>query len=560
MPGYKMRNPPLKHQTKLAKVRRSRPRRPCPDDVFGMLMEMGTGKSYSLLEDWNEAVNDGTAESLFILAPAGSYKNWYRDKNETQRAELVEHLDPRLYKRLRIAPWEKGAEARAQRNAALTAPPGTPRVCVMNVEALSKKGKAFAYAMEFLSRGKVTFAIDESTAIRDHTSKRTKNILELRDYAIKKGGCARRILTGLVSPKSPMNLFSQFFFLDWRILGHQSFVTFRARYAMTERVCYVPHGLLREKLRAAYMRRKFVRKGGKMIPATDEHRQYLANKVPEFDRSTLLERLEQEKVYVPQRTVIKEYRNLDELYELIKPYSYRVLKKDCLDLKPKQYTIREVPLTLEQIRMYDEIKRYATTQINDGHVVAGAIIQQIVRLHQISCGHVVDEEKVTHDVPSDRIPTALDVIREHEGKVIIWSCYKREIYKMRDALLEEYGEELGEDCVAMFHGDNKKTRDEDERRFLSNPNCRFMISTQSAGGKGNTWNVATMSVYLCNSYDLEHRMQSEDRNHRKGQKESVVYVDLVSRGTVDERIIEALRKKIDLAAIVNGDNYMEWLI
>ena len=87
-----------------------------------------------------------------------------------------------------------------------------------------------------------------------------------------------------------------------------------------------------------------------------------------------------------------------------------------------------------------------------------------------------------------------------------------------------------------------------------------MVSTQAAGGKGNTWTVADLTVYCSNSYDLEHRLQSEDRNHRKGQKKSVTYIDLICRGTVEERIIKALRQKIDLSTAITGENYREWLI
>lgn len=87
-----------------------------------------------------------------------------------------------------------------------------------------------------------------------------------------------------------------------------------------------------------------------------------------------------------------------------------------------------------------------------------------------------------------------------------------------------------------------------------------MVSTQSAGGVGNNWTVADLVIYAANSYDLELRVQSEDRAHRKGQKKSVTYVDLVARGTVEEKIIQALRKKIDLSTAITGENYREWLI
>ena len=87
-----------------------------------------------------------------------------------------------------------------------------------------------------------------------------------------------------------------------------------------------------------------------------------------------------------------------------------------------------------------------------------------------------------------------------------------------------------------------------------------MVSTQKAGGIGNTWVNASLVVYFANNHDLELRAQSEDRSHRDGLKHSVTYVDLVAEGTVDDKILETLRKKIDMSTLINGENYKEWLI
>ncbi len=184
------------------------------------------------------------------------------------------------------------------------------------------------------------------------------------------------------------------------------------------------------------------------------------------------------------------------------------------------------------------------------------LMDRLTKLHQIVCGHVRDESGVVRDVPSNRAQAVLDVLEEHAGKAIIWVTYDREIRKIADAISAEHGEE----SVAMFWGGNSKTRLEDERRFLSDPRCRFMCSTQGAGVLGNNWTVADLSIYAANSYDLEKRAQSEDRNHRKGQTKSVTYVDLICRGTIEEKIVKCLRNKLDLAALVTGENARKWLV
>jgi SNF2 family DNA or RNA helicase len=207
------------------------------------------------------------------------------------------------------------------------------------------------------------------------------------------------------------------------------------------------------------------------------------------------------------------------------------------------------------VRMYQEILKHACTELEGQHVVARNVIAQMLRLHQVALGHCADEEGKVFDIKSNRIDSLLEVLEDHSGAAIIWSSYRREVDKIVSRLKKKYGE----GSVAAYHGGNRGARDAEERRFLSG-DARFMVSTQAAGGRGNTWVNADLTVYCSNSYDLEHRLQSEDRNHRKGQKRSCTYIDLIARGTVEERIVRALRNKIDLATAITGENYREWLI
>ena len=86
-----------------------------------------------------------------------------------------------------------------------------------------------------------------------------------------------------------------------------------------------------------------------------------------------------------------------------------------------------------------------------------------------------------------------------------------------------------------------------------------MVSNPSTGGFGVEMTAATMMIYYSNSHNLEHRLQSEDRAHRSGQTKSVMYKDLRALNTIDEKIIECLRSKKNLAELVLGDNVKEWL-
>jgi len=88
---------------------------------------------------------------------------------------------------------------------------------------------------------------------------------------------------------------------------------------------------------------------------------------------------------------------------------------------------------------------------------------------------------------------------------------------------------------------------------------RFFVGQPKTGGYGITLTAANTVIYYSNSYDLEIRLQSEDRAHRIGQSNKVTYIDLVSPGTIDEKILGALRSKIDIAGQVLGEDVQDWL-
>lgn len=494
---YKSPNPPMAHQVEGLGKMYSKPRNPSNANVFAWLMEMGTGKTYLNLAEWQAMVEAKEMDTLVVVAPAGSYRNWYIDKSDDQQSELNAHLDPELRRRMVVAGWVSGGGAAVKRDLErLMRTRDRPRALFVNVEALSTDSGA-AEVIRAVAGPRTMMTVDESTTIKAHDANRSRRCHQLGQLM-----GARRIMTGLVTPKSPLDLFMQFSFLDWRILGHESYVNFESRYAVVVK------------------------------------QQFPGARWP--------------------TRVVKGYRNVDELHQLIKPYSFRKLKSECLDLQPKVYQPREVELTKEQKRVYGEIKEFATSQLSEtSYVTATAVITQLIRMHQVVCGHVVDDDtKQIVDVPSNRIKTILEVLDEHDGKAIIWCTYHHELRKIVAALEKKYWP----GAAAQFHGGNIKTRGEDEKKFLGDKRCLFMVATQAAGGRGNTWTVADLSIYAANSYDLEMRSQSEDRNHRRGQTKSVTYVDIVARGTVEERIIRALRQKIDLATLITGENYREWLI
>ena len=366
-------------------------------------------------------------------------------------------------------------------------------ILIMNVEALSTK-KGLDFAAKFMSCHKTMLAVDESTTIKNPTAKRTKSILQLGKQAEY-----RRILTGSPVTKSPLDLYTQCAFLDEFLLGFNSFYAFRNRYAhMVER--------------------NF---GGRRVQ------------------------------------LIASYQRLDELSDNIKKFSYRVLKEDCLDLPDKIYTKREVELTEEQSKAYATMKSAALALLKGKMATAPHVLTQMMRLHQITCGHLKNDDGTTTKLKNNRMKELLGLLEEVEGKVIIWANY---IYDIEN-IVENISEVYGNDFIVQYYGaigteDRataiKKFQDPDSK-------VRFFVGNPQTAGYGITLTAASNVVYYSNGYDLEKRLQSEDRAHRIGQKKSVTYVDLIAPKTVDEKIVKALRKKMSIANTIMDEDWREWI-
>ena len=316
--------------------------------------------------------------------------------------------------------------------------------------------------------------------------------------ALGKAASFRRILTGSPVTKSPMDLYAQCGFMDKALLGFESFYSFQGRYAIT----------------------RTQRMGGHSFQQ------------------------------------IVGYRNLDELSTKLEKFSYRVTKDEALDLPDKIYTVRHVSLTDDQIKHYMSLKNAAIALLDDGDLVsAPAVMTQLLRLQQVLCGHLMTDDGDLVEIKTRRIDALLETIEEMSGKVIIWSRFRYDIRNIEAALKKAYGS----DSTVTYYGD---TSDEDRQKAIQDfqfGDARFFVANPQTAGYGLTLTAATNVIYYANDFNLETRVQSEDRCHRIGQKNTVTYVDFVSKGTVDEHIVKTLRAKIDLSAKTLGEEARQWL-
>lgn len=508
-------------------------------DLFALLMAMRTGKTKVTLDDYGQLELNGQAHDFLLLAPAGVYRTW--------ETAVREHASDDLTNRLWRYTWESGNNTKAAKNlrAAFMQESNRPRMLLMNVEALSTVREAQMMALQFvMQRRKVYQAVDESVVIKNWDSNRTSFIVNKLSphYAYK------RILTGLPTPKDPLDLYGQFYYLNPSILGYHNWVAFRAHYAKVANICMLKTNDLQQRLRNAM--------GGQTqitLPGIGRVG------VEDLSREHLIKELQDRGVWFPTIPQIRGYQHEDELRDKIAPYVYRCRLEDCYDMPPSIYMRREVRMTVEQARIYNELKTFCTARLNEqDYVTATQVITQMLRLHQVLCGHVVDEQGQEHEVETNRPAELLAAIDELEDdqKVIVWCVYDKDIQRVVAALRQKYGE----NSVARFWGGNRKTREQEERQFQNDPAVRFMVATQSAGGRGRMWAVANTVIYYSNSDNLDHRSQSEERPKAMNKRIPIAYIDLVTPGTVDEKFISSLRRKINMATAITGDNYQEWLI
>jgi SNF2 family DNA or RNA helicase len=253
---------------------------------------------------------------------------------------------------------------------------------------------------------------------------------------------------------------------------------------------------------------------------------------------------------------VHKFQNLGELSDRLKGFSYRVLKEDCLDLPDKIYMKRHITLSKEQQKLYEEMRKTAIANLNGKVTSTVTVLTQLMRLQQITCGHFVADDGTVQTIKNHRLDELMNVLDETENKAIIWAYWQRDVQDIKNAIEKKYGPRSVVDYYGLTPQDNRQNN---IRRFQNDNECRFLIGTPSTGGYGITLTEANTVIYYSNGYDLEKRLQSEDRAHRIGQKKNVTYIDLIAEDTVDEKIVKSLRKKINIASEVLGEELRDWI-
>ena len=320
---YRFKTKPFKHQLQALEKSWSK-------QAWAWFMEMGTGKTKVCIDNIAMLYDRGKINRALVIAPNGIKRNW--------RNELSVHMPDHV--EYRVAVWSaspKKKEKDELEQLAVISDELTIRI--MNIEALSTP-RGVDFARSFIFSGSTFLVVDESTTIKNHAARRTKNIMKIANLAKY-----RRIMTGSPVTKSPLDLYSQIQFLGGWFLEQTNYYAFRARYAIVKSRSVGSHSF--------------------------QH--------------------------------VMGYQRLDELTAILREFSTRILKEDCLDLPDKLYTKRTVAMTPEQIKAYTEMKRSAITFFEENTMTAASVLTQMTRLHQITCGHVKTDDGEVRPLKNNRI-------------------------------------------------------------------------------------------------------------------------------------------------------------
>jgi SNF2 family DNA or RNA helicase len=475
----------------------------CEKEYFALLMEQGTGKTKVIIDTACHLYGLGRIEGVLVIAPNGVHRNWILNEIPTHHPEWAP------YKSAYWSASANKAELKTLENLHDKDFKGL-RWLTLNVEAFStEKGRKLAE--KWLNTYKTMLIIDESSRIKTPTAARTKSILKLGKLAPY-----RRIMTGTPVTQGPMDIFSQFLFLDDHILKTTSFFAFKAEYS---ELLPPGHGL---------MRHITARSGGRYTP----------------------------QVIAKDNLGKPIWKNLDKLQTLIAPYSYRKRKVECLDLPPKIYQRIYHEMEPNQVKAYKLLKDELRAVLEDGEIKVVTKLEAIMRLQQVVGGFTIDGKSFFEKPENNpRIKCLMDSLEDIHGGVIIWARFISEIKEIESTLKEKYGE----DQVVSYYGEISNANRVLAVDRFQKKEARFFVGQPHSGGIGLTLTAAKTVIYYSNDYSLETRLQSEDRAHRIGQDEPVTYIDVEAVETIDKAIVAALRNKQSVASLVTGDPKLRWI-
>jgi len=425
----------------------------------------------------------------------------------------------------------------------------------MNVESFSYE-TYLDMVVVFLKKYKTFVVVDEATCIKNPDAKRTVNIINGLSRCTMQGkrivkrvpySVKRSILTGTPETKGPYGLWSMFEFLEHNYFG-MNYYAFKAHYGMEKQVFFPGMNRPVQKALEPSDFRSIRKQSGEGFSV-------------ENIAGSMSLRIDDVQYIIDNPDVMTPYKNLSELKDKIAKKAFIVKKEDCLDLPPKIYERIIVEMSTEQKAIYKSMiaQAFAVYQKHELTAVNKVSIQ--TRLRQIAGGFfpatyeqmdglgltVKLDEVLTKPIGIPAKATAIlaDLEEVSLFPVIIATAFRAEAQYMYDACTKS-----GYKAV-MITGDVTKGSRADAVEAYKSGDADVLIATTQTIARGYNFQNGSIMYIYSSSYNTEDRLQLEDRMHRIGQKaESVVYKDVMTKGTLDETVLE----------VINGDRaFLEYM-
>jgi SNF2 family DNA or RNA helicase len=518
---YQYKTVPFEHQRRVFEATRD-------EKAYSLFWEMGTGKSKLTIDTAAYLFLTNKIDGLLVIAPNGVHANWLD--------EVPTHMPDAALARSRAFAYHSSKLAQKGHMKAYEymMKADFPILCMSYDAILTENGKKVA--KKFLTTRRTMMVLDESGRIKTPSAKRTRTIVAAGKLALY-----RRILDGTPIANGPFDVYAPMKFLDdefWKKFHLDSYVVFKNHYGIWKKFTNGSSG-------------------------------------QEFETCVA-------------------FRHLDELEGILKTKSSRVMKDDVLDLPPKLYSKLTFDMTPAQEKAYAGIRdEFVTfldtvqdqvaecnhcggkgflpmgddtveaceacggTGIARAMVSANLAIVRLLRLQQVTCGYVPEDDGgPMHLIGKDnpRLDLLMEKLQDLPHKAIVWARFTMDI-----DLIMEACKRLKLEAVRYDGSTGPDERLAARKNFQSDGGPQFFVANAAAAGTGLTLHKGKAAFYYSNSFKLVERLQSEDRIHRIGQTESCNYTDLIARGTIDSKLVEALRDKRNVASMILGDQLRDWI-
>ncbi len=239
----------------------------------------------------------------------------------------------------------------------------------------------------------------------------------------------------------------------------------------------------------------------------------------------------------------------DEFLQKLHSIAFRVRKEDCLDLPEIREEVRKVRLEPKAEKLYDSVLQESYAELEKGEVSTPNVLTRLLRLSQITGGFVTDDDGNVSAVSTAKLEALSDLIdeaMEENQKLVIMARFVAELDAIEEMLAKKH---IG---YSVIRG-GIKDRDSQIKRFQNDADCMVFLGQISAAGLGLTLTAASTMIFYSLNYSMSDFEQAKARIHRVSQKNDCRYIYLSCVGTVDTKVLKALRDKVDLAKMLIDD-------